>query len=938
MPITTYLDINIGGSNAFKLHVADNGEAPLSISYTLEDVDNWENKGGANGLMITAPVAQDNNDTANGFYNPSVTDTSYNNEKWDNQDIYISCNGVLLFQGTCILTQATHDYYGREYQYEIFGGNADWVQIAQNMSLWDTFTDRDIHTWNDGTIQASWNYDGTDPSLPYCYIPVRYRQPWGMREVDQRAKRKTLNNTSWGVHTDSGIPNCVITPYHLRPSWSIYWRIYNGLQMMGYKLSSAFMDTDFFRRLVLLWTWGNFFDQNSQLEQVVAFRACGYNLSNPPNDAYAKYYYIDPTTNEQSYFYDDASVGIGGVVRTQTIGGQVQKWLCSNTNQPQGYNNNGNYSFDESTGRFQWRFNNIPTSLNGYFAGRQFIPKFRLNLLCALKAVNDIITGGSNVKVYMNCIYNGGAAYTYTDPIIQANSGSGDVELLYTTSPYVYEFVPLDSGGNPIKIQIGDQVEFYLTYTFGGAHWHIYLIDSVWSNSNYIDGQAIAQNLKALTTGWTLYYTSLELIGFYIDEGATVDPKNYDAFRNYQFLDLLRGLVDCFNLIITTDPIEKKVTIEPQYGAKDFGSGADFEAYYTEKYLDWTQKQDVSKENTLVNYKDSPRIIDFSYKNDGNDGATKLYMERYKGLYTQVKKWSWDRLQQSVDDGLKGAMPNAARFLLPERYQRGNKKLENRFFSPLMHYMATEFRGANLTLGHGTAKTPQIPILIPQNITENASESLGETFEPKMAYYKGLVNPDDYGTVYYNGAYDPAQLINLPQVGGGLLYPSLPENPKSATPTVALPSFPMAFQVNYTGVTGSSEDPILSYCDQYLESTVKHGLMRRFFGKRMATMREGKLYHAWIKLDYNDVTNWEHREAIIINGIKYRVVAIENYEPNKDQSTKVTLWKEGFVTDDDVAHMYPSENSVITQPVQLNDGYDLLYRPSLIFQSDIPNF
>lgn len=191
-----------------------------------------------------------------------------------------------------------------------------------------------------------------------------------------------------------------------------------------------------------------------------------------------------------------------------------------------------------------------------------------------------------------------------------------------------------------------------------------------------------------------------------LTEGSVINLKNYSAFSNYKWLDLLRGEIDLFDLQINTDPVRREVYIEPAHAYEI--NGDDYEGYYNRKQLDWSQKIDQSKENTLELFSDYERELDFTFKEDNADGGVKILEQR------------------------NGTTIGKAKYVLPERFKTEKKDKENRFYSAVVHYEHDKWKSI-------TGVAPQLIALIPENISD-ASRREGETlFAPKRAWYKGRV-------------------------------------------------------------------------------------------------------------------------------------------------------------------------------------------------------
>ncbi|HPI00266.1 MAG TPA: hypothetical protein PK772_08050, partial [Chitinophagaceae bacterium] len=107
--------------------------------------------------------------------------------------------------------------------------------------------------------------------------------------------------------------------------------------------------------------------------------------------------------------------------------------------------------------------------------------------------------------------------------------------------------------------------------------------------------------------------------------GGQIFFDNYLGFQKHKFLDLLRGVIDTFNITPQTDAINKTIILEPNH---TYAVSNDFSkkqaGYFVDDYIDWSQKQDISKTSTQALYSDYEREVIFKFKEDSNDGLFKL--------------------------------------------------------------------------------------------------------------------------------------------------------------------------------------------------------------------------------------------------------------------------------------------------------------------------
>lgn len=189
---------------------------------------------------------------------------------------------------------------------------------------------------------------------------------------------------------------------------------------------------------------------------------------------------------------------------------------------------------------------------------------------------------------------------------------------------------------------------------------------------------------------------------FRIPLGGTIQFDSYNSLKKIKFLDLLRGIIDCFNISVATDNVNKVVLMEPCHGSHVNGK------FFNGQTLDWNDKQDLNKESTLELFSDYEKEVYFRFKNDNNDGIFKLIQ---------------DRNQNQLGSG---------KYVFPDRFKAGKKEFENRFFSAVMHYEADQFKDI-------TGISPQFVVIVPENISNTSRSEAQNTFAPKLCWYKGNV-------------------------------------------------------------------------------------------------------------------------------------------------------------------------------------------------------
>jgi len=870
--------------NGATAELGDVDKISLKVSYSLEEPENFERKQSSNAFGITLPATLTNDKIFNTFHNPAIEDLTPGQSHRSNMPAEVYINGSnLVIAGKALLEEASHTDKPDDYTANIWGGNGDWLLDMQNMTIWDNVSPH-THTFDIDTVEDSWNYDGTNEVNDYVYAPVRYRQPFGDNDD-------------------------TVTIYHLRPSISIYWLLYRAFRAVGYKIESEFFDTPYFRKLVMPWTWGDFYDIEAEVLKIVGFKACGrLPAIYPPvgagsdNEVVTNAEFTGSTVwthygePDMSFYYMIANTGgTFGVgehpVKSYTGEGSNHhpvdssdnidyKWRMDNEFPPYGRDELNTYSFDESTGVMSWSYA-PPTSLP--YLSNNITANFAFNVL------HWQFAGSGSACGLLLRVVKVATADTVDVPIPSAGVNPLGV-------PTVVNF-------SVSGIAVGDVVTFQL----------------IWNVAGLGSGGASLRLCQAsyMNTGgetWAPRFSSLELTGLQVELGGSVNLKWYDVFKKYRTLDFIGGVVDCFDLEVQTDNVNRTVCFEPMFETKLDNSDEPTitPGYFkTDKIFDWSQKQDLMKHNVMQLFSNHEQQVDFTFKQDGADGGQNIWAARYHGVYLNGIIGGRVNTPRYMNNavGIVAGVPGSSRYMFPDRFLQGNRQKVNRFFSATMHCNYQQWK-------HITGIPTQLIAIIPENINDTSASAVSQVFEPKIAYYKGIMS--DAGTHV-----------------GGWKFETIPGDPTSVA---ELSNLPFMFSVNYSlDVSGNDgrNDPVLSYSDQLINGNVVQGLMKRFFLKRLAIMRNGQLYKPWVNLTLRDIANWKHRECIFLRQSMYALIGIDDYQPLVQDSSQCTMWRITPVTQADVNSCYPSTESVSTGP-EILPVNDIRYATLILYTVDIP--
>jgi hypothetical protein len=826
MADTPYIQLKLEGET---IDLPQTSDIPISITYEIEDEDDFRQKKAGTSLNITVPATLNNSDKLNTLFNPGAEDLHPNGGLDKPLNVVLIGAGHELMKGKAfVLAGRKQNGKPLNFDIDVFGDNADWVIQNKELTLHDVLGTV-VHVFDKATIEASWLHDGTDETRDYVYAPFRSREPFG-------------------EPAGNDIPNEIFRPMNARPSLFLYWMLYRGFKKAGYKIDSSFFETNYFKRIVLPWTWGNFFYITDKLLKEMSFLATGPVVVTQPNPGVTG----TPFSWQFKSLSGTFATTINDVARFDAGNPSEEQFFLSNVTNDIGFIGNAlSYNYNPTTGECNWTYLSAWSALGVLTVG------FEIRL-CASIDVSFLSNANVGIDVFVNGILNQtfNNVFSKSAPTVGTGEDFGTRDTFFT--------IPNLNPGDVVTAQIRYSCSKSL---LGFCFLKIYAT----GNNITLDPTPAGATPEDVRSYFKLNFIRRQL-------GSVIEWKKFDKFKNYKWLDLLRGTIDMFNLQLNTDTTTKTVTIEPthNYALGASLASATNQGYYNGNVLDWSSKEDISKISEVKVYQDYERELVIKLQDDNNDGMLKLLQDRHQSNLTQSK------------------------YVFPERFKKGKKAIDNRFFSGIVHYEHPQWKNIE-----GIA--PQLIVLVPENIANTSNPESEYTFSPKIAWYKGIVDRKVYGGWNWDG--DKTK------------------------------DLPFMFAVNYK--IGGDSDPILTYCDQRISdgaggSVLGFGLFKRFFWQRFAIMRHGKLYNANFVLNNTDVINWLHREYKGINGQRYLLIKIDGYKPLLNESTPCTLWKWYPVTEQDANNTYPSDASVLTGTPVANTP-DMITVPLICIPLDIPD-
>lgn len=205
------------------------------ITYAIDDLQNLDSKSTSFTKTIILPGTTNNNklfgnifdfNNAN-FNNPVASNVLYNFNAAKNATARIEVNGLQIMKGVLRLLEIVQHNGSIEYECSIFGELGGFVNKLGNLRLEDLDFSAYNHTYSVTNIVNSWDTSG---STGYAYPLIDY------------------GNVSTGLY---GTAKKDFQYKTFRPALFVREYISKIIANAGYTFESTFMDSAFFRRLVI---------------------------------------------------------------------------------------------------------------------------------------------------------------------------------------------------------------------------------------------------------------------------------------------------------------------------------------------------------------------------------------------------------------------------------------------------------------------------------------------------------------------------------------------------------------------------------------------------------------------------------------------------------------------------------------------------------------
>jgi hypothetical protein len=235
------------------------------ITYAIDDLQNLDSKSTSFTKTIILPGTANNNTLFGNifdFNNANFSDTLeknvlYNFNAAKNAEARIEVNGLQIMKGVLRLLEIVQDNGGIEYECSIFGELGGFINKLGNARLQDLDFSEYDHTYNTTNIVNSWDTSG---STGYAYPLIDY------------------GNVSTGAF---GVAKKDFQYTTYRPALFVREYLTKIISNAGYTFQSDFIDSSFFRRLMIPHNQASLTKNSSTQFSAIAATGASQNPTNP---------------------------------------------------------------------------------------------------------------------------------------------------------------------------------------------------------------------------------------------------------------------------------------------------------------------------------------------------------------------------------------------------------------------------------------------------------------------------------------------------------------------------------------------------------------------------------------------------------------------------------------------------------------------------------
>lgn len=834
-----------------ELDVTNHSDFPLALTFQISDIKDLTSTSGDYSKTFKIPATKHNNQLLKNIYTSGViTD----NKVTENKKCRILVNNLYSLLG---LIQVTGDGgYGEKaayYNCVFFGSNLNWADdlSGKYMNDIDWGADGEDLTYNKTSIMATWDDTDCTTSSSYIVYPITsYGDYNGGGDGIDRTIQLLDTWSDAGNHAssysgyfgfkDDGTSYGTPPPV---PDWrpSVFVKdtldkIFDGAGD-GYKISSTFMDTPMFKKLV--WLLPNF--KYNNIEERFDLYSTLTDWTNNRTLSIPSTAYLDGYSDSGIIRIFNGSLSENNGDYYYTGDGVVLLDLDDATSDPSSYNisvdsdDSSNLDFATSVidiaeyGYYDIDLTGLEMKLARAYKGGT-IDRW-ISYIWGTVNVEVQTVGQTSWNILERTFYKFGV-HQDVDRNTAAPTNAYDSTVGWASLDNVIIKNQYLNKGDKIRLSTGLKIDANTS----SQNFFVYIfVRSTGSSSNL----NIKFKPEIVDYGQTYNLTDV------------VNPE-------YKQIDFIKGIAHAFNLKMTTDEVTRTISIEP------------FDSFYLPygDAIDWTYKLDRSKEISDAWLKtDLKRNLVFKYKTDSED---KNVENRGNVLFDKV-----------LDEC-------PYKETLPKTFEKGDSVFENPFFAGTFNSKDQD------TVRYAPVDTAYSACLWTEITSSDdwGRPNKGFDFLPRLLYWNKY-SPDssasnDKTASVQTWATNGAALSNKQIVANGALtvqnsilsniYPqaTMVDRDKTASPVL---SYGNIWVRDYDDLTGTYASPV-----------VGEGLYHTYHKNMIEMLKQNpRLRTIYIDLKINDIINLDFRKLVYIDGVYWRINKVLDYQPNNNQATKVEL-------------------------------------------------
>jgi len=565
-----------------ELDVTDHSDFPIALTFQISDFRDLTSTSGDYSKTFKIPATKNNNNLLKHLYIPNINS---DNKVTDKKPCRILFNNLYSLVGLIQVDGVggygeTPSYYSCVF----FGSNLSWADKIQDtyMNTIDWGANGEGLTYNKNSIVDTWDdIDCTTSDSPIVYPVTSYGDYNALGTARTIQLLDTITDalgyiaTKVGYYgfndagTDYGTPSPVAD---WRPSVFVKTTLDKIFSTIGYKINSAFMSTDMFKKLV--WLLPNF-------------------KYNNPDDRTIQYGYGNRFTGEGLISTETATASNGNTF--------VSTFFTINLN------DSSDFVLDSTTANTGW------DAATGVFTVQEY-GEYKIKL--------------DNLGIYWDNLSGSGSSSTTTVDFVKLSLQIQTVgqSSWNTISYHQSSLFSASTNNNTINGTINfGSLEITRFFNKDDELRLIYEVsmncNAGSSNSTSLDFHLFGSSTPTSATNSSnanATYT-IAIDPLFVEYGQTYDLSEV-MNTDYKQIDFIKGIAHAFNLQMTTDESTKTINIEP------------FDTFYKPyaDAIDWTYKLDRSKETSdKWLQSDLKRTLVFKYKNDSADSKVKNRGEQF---------------------------------------------------------------------------------------------------------------------------------------------------------------------------------------------------------------------------------------------------------------------------------------------------------------------